>query len=381
MTFPATPVNLTSFHRRERFPRPTGEAGLRKDWRSAGKRLPSRMSIEWRILGRAGADNALHVVVDSGQARESLLFDCGEGCLDGLRASEVQAVDHIAFSHFHMDHVSGFDGFFRQNYNRPDVPVSVWGPPETIGRMGHRFQSFVWNLHADQPGEWIVREIGPETIGSARFFTSEAFACHRQPDRPYPVPVVQQASFWRLEARALPHGSIPSMAYRVVESPRRNIDPLALHRCGYLPGPWLKEVVDEAEGDEANLVEVAGRAVRVGEIRQELLVTTPGASVAWLTDFRVEPGSREWDDLVAWLRGTTTLVCECQYRASDAALAVKNAHMTADLAGRLAAEAGAGGLVLQHLSRRYRTDDWIAMRDEARAFFPRAELPAEWELR
>ncbi len=339
------------------------------------------MSIHWHILGRAGADNALHVVVDSGQARASLLFDCGEGCLDDLRSSEVQAIDHLAFSHFHMDHVSGFDGFFRRNYNRPDLPVSVWGPTETIERMEHRFRGFVWNLHADQPGEWIVREIGEDRIGTARFLTHEAFRCRRQPDRPYRSPIVHEASFWHLEAQALPHGSIPSIAYRVVEAPRRNIDPAAMHRQGYLPGAWLKKVVDEEEGDEETLVEVAGRLVKVGEIRQDLLVTTPGASIAWLTDFRVEPGSREWAGLVAWLRGTTTLVCECQYRAADASLASKNAHMTADHVGRLAAEAGVGRLVLQHLSRRYGMIDWIAMRDEARAFFPRAELPAEWELR
>ena len=83
------------------------------------------MAIEWQILGRAGADNALHVVVDSGQSRESFLFDCGEGVLDSLRPGEVQSVAYLAFSHFHMDHVSGFDGFFRLNYNRPDAPVTV----------------------------------------------------------------------------------------------------------------------------------------------------------------------------------------------------------------------------------------------------------------
>jgi ribonuclease Z len=81
------------------------------------------MSIEWQILGRAGADNALHVTVDSGQSRESVLFDCGEGVLDSLRPAGVQAVAHLGFSHFHMDHVAGFDGFFRLNYNRPDAPV------------------------------------------------------------------------------------------------------------------------------------------------------------------------------------------------------------------------------------------------------------------
>ncbi len=337
------------------------------------------MSIEWQILGRAGADNALHVVVDSGQSRESFLFDCGERCLDGLRTAEIQAVAHLGFSHFHMDHVAGFDGFFRLNYNRPDVPVEVWGPPGTIEIMEHRFLGFVWNLHTDQPGDWIVREIGPTAIGTARFPTREAFAGYRQPDRPYLAPVVHRTNAWRLEARLLPHGSIESVAYRVAESPKRNIDPAALRNYGYAPGPWLKDVAEEQENESA-IVEVGGRSLMVGELRRELVVTSPGASIAWLTDFRVEPGTTAWAELVGWLSGTTTLVCECQYRAADAALAAKNAHMTADLVGCLAAEAGVGRLVLQHLSRRYTKAEWLAMRDEAKAAFPRTELPLEWNL-
>lgn len=337
------------------------------------------MAIEWQILGRAGADNALHVVVDSGQSRESFLFDCGEGVLDFLRPGEVQAVAHLAFSHFHMDHVTGFDGFFRLNYNRPDRPVTVWGPVGTMDLMAHRFRGFVWNLHADQPGEWIVREIGPTSLGTSRFFTREAFTPpHRQPDQPRQGALLQRGGSWRLEARLLPHGSIDSVAYRLVEAPRQNIDPAAMQRHNYLPGPWLRQVIEATETEEESLVEIAGQSLRVGELRRELLLTTPGESLAYLTDFRLEPDSSAWNELVTWLSGTTTLVCECQYRAEDAPLARQNAHMTADLVGRLAAEAGVGRLVLQHLSRRYSSDEWLEMRNEAKAFFPRSEFPPGW---
>jgi ribonuclease Z len=49
------------------------------------------MSITFRILGRAGKDNALLVQIDSGQAVERLLFDCGEGCLSELSLADIQA--------------------------------------------------------------------------------------------------------------------------------------------------------------------------------------------------------------------------------------------------------------------------------------------------
>lgn len=339
------------------------------------------MAIEWKVLGRPGRDNALHLVVDSGQSRESLLFDCGEGIPEGLRSAEVQSVAHLAFSHFHMDHVAGFDGFFRQNYNRPDVPVQVWGPAGTIGILEHRLRGFVWNLHADQPGEWIVREIGREQIGMARFFTREAYAAtHRGPDRPNVDPVFRSES-WTLEARLLPHGTIDSVGYRVVEAPRRNIDVAALKEAGYEPGPWLRSVVNESS-PEAGLpiLRVAGQLIPAEELRERLLVSTPGDSIAWLTDFRVEPGTAEWDGLAAWLAGTGVLVCECQYRDADTALAVKNAHMTAGLVGRLAREAGVKRLVLQHLSRRYTRVEWSELLAEVRQSFPAAEVPGEWGL-
>ncbi|HRQ90598.1 MAG TPA: ribonuclease Z, partial [Bacteroidia bacterium] len=257
------------------------------------------MSIEWRILGKAGADNALHATVDTGQSRTSLLFDCGEHCLDELRPTEVQSVAHVCFSHFHMDHVAGFDGFFRLNYNRPDAPVFVWGPEGTIPLMAYRFQGFVWNLHAGQPGEWIVREVTGDRIGSSRFLTREAFSTdHREPDRPCPTLEIHREDAWHLEAMALPHGSIPSLAYRLVESDRSNIDPAALAHLGWKPGPWLKQVVDPGVTDDAT-VSADAETKSVGELRETLLTTTPGESIAWLTDFRAEPGSEIWDRLVS----------------------------------------------------------------------------------
>src|SRR6056297_3257867 len=57
--------------------------------------LPT-MSIEWKILGNPGADNALFVTVDSGQAVDHLLFDCGEGCLNALRPGQIKSIDHLA---------------------------------------------------------------------------------------------------------------------------------------------------------------------------------------------------------------------------------------------------------------------------------------------
>ena len=87
------------------------------------------MSLSFQVLGRAGRDNALLVTVDAGQSVSKLLFDCGDGGLWQLPFGEIQTIDHLCFSHLHMDHVTGFDAFFRCIYGRTDRPNHAWGPP------------------------------------------------------------------------------------------------------------------------------------------------------------------------------------------------------------------------------------------------------------
>ena len=120
-----------------RVPEAVGSPG-RKDcggWREPDNQrlaslLPRRsenMSINYQILGQPGRDNALFVEVNTGQSIHRLQFDCGEACLRDLPVSQIQAIDALLFSHFHIDHVAGFDSFLRSNYDRADRPVSIWG--------------------------------------------------------------------------------------------------------------------------------------------------------------------------------------------------------------------------------------------------------------
>lgn len=334
------------------------------------------MAINWEVLGKHGEDNALFVTVDTGQSQETLLFDCGEGCLTGKRISVIQSIEHLFFSHFHMDHVTGFDTFFRHNYNRPNGSVHVWGPPGTIDVMGHRFRGFTWNLHQDQPGEWIIHELSGTEVGKSRFLTSEAFEKNESlPTQPRhrDSPDLATSSF-TLKSILLPHGSIPSVGYSLKENDRKNIDPAALQSIGLRPGQWLQSLTDDKQSDETAL-EIDERKFTLGQLRQALLETRPGDSLAYLTDFRVEPGTTEWNELVQWLKGTDTLVCECQYRNSDQPLALKNGHMTTGLVGKLAKEAEVNHLILQHLSRRYDDSEWADMTKEVQQEFPRASLP------
>lgn len=339
------------------------------------------MSISFRILGAAGSDNALLVQVDSGQSVERLLFDCGEGCVSELAFADVLAIDHLFFSHLHMDHVAGFDSFFRATFNRDSDPRPnrIWGPPETIRILQHRFQGFLWNLHAEMAGTWRVSDIHPGEIHTARLELREAFAvAHAEGAWPYARTICEGAGF-TVDAVTMDHKT-PTLAYIVREKARRNIDTSRLPSLGLRPGPWLKQLKEEPPGSSsaAGVVVIDGVTHSVEELRQQLIVETPGDSVAYLTDFLLDEPALE--RLTDALRGCRVIICEGQYRHADLELARKNFHMTTVLSATLAQRAGVEELVLFHLSDRYARAEWLEMLHEARQIFPKTSYSPHWGL-
>ncbi|HEX2750061.1 MAG TPA: MBL fold metallo-hydrolase, partial [Verrucomicrobiales bacterium] len=303
------------------------------------------MSIDYRVLGMPGADNALYVEVDSGQSVERLLFDCGESCVSAIPFAEILNLDHLCFSHFHMDHVCGFDSVFRALFDRDAKPNVVWGPPGTGRIMHHRFQGFLWNLHENLDVPWRVVDISGGELHTQRFELKEAFAtAHDEGRQPWSRTILEGTGF-TLEAILMDHHT-PSVAYVVREKPKRNIDVSRLGALGLKPGPWMK-ALKEAASDGEEIV-AGGVTYRAGELRERLIVESPGDSIAYLTDFLLDAPALE--RLSAFLDGCRTLVCESQYRDADLELAKRHGHMTAVLAATLARSARAQALVLFHVS-------------------------------
>lgn len=335
------------------------------------------MSIAWRVLGGAGSDNAVDARIETGQAVHRLLFDCGEGCLLAVQPGEVRAVDHLLFSHLHMDHIGGFDAFFRANFNRATKLVEVWGPPETTRILHHRFRGFLWNLYEGEPGLWHVHDIYPDRIETARFKADEAFAtAHAMGTGARAGRLILDAPAYTVEAFQMDHQT-PSLAYVVREKPRLNVDEARLAALGLAPGPWLRQVKEWAPGDEAEIM-IGGAPYEAEELRDALLVEAPGESLAYLTDFLLDEPAHE--RLAPALHAVGTVICECQYLDEDADLAARNYHMTPSAVAALARRADVGRLILFHVSDRYRRDGWMRILAEARATFPRTEFPPEWRM-
>ena len=338
------------------------------------------MGIEFQVLGEPGRDNALYVQVNTGQGIYRLEFDCGEGCLTELPFVDMRAIDFVFFSHLHMDHVSGFDTFFRSTFNRTVKPNLIWGPPETARIMQHRFRGYMWNLYQYTHGTWFVNDIYPDHVESQRFEANEAFAnMHAAGSQPFTGTIVTTSNFV-VETIQMNHMT-PSMAYVVREKPRLNIDPQKLVTLGLPPGPWLQLVKHPQTGGEPppETIEVAGKQLTLAGLRDDLLVETPGESIAYLTDFLLNEQAME--RLLPLVRDCTTIVCESQYLEADLDLALRTYHMTVTQVAELARRANAGQLILFHVSDRYQRSEWLEMLRQARAIFPNTYFPAHWRLR
>ncbi|HEX2866477.1 MAG TPA: MBL fold metallo-hydrolase [Ignavibacteriales bacterium] len=335
------------------------------------------MSIQYQILGRPGRDNAMFVWVNSGTQFFRLLFDCGEGLLREIRQSDIKAIDHLFFSHTHIDHIAGFDYFFRRNYDREEKPVYVWGPEKTSGIIQHRLLGFIWNLISEAPGKWYVTDISESSMASFSFKTKEGFEVkHFEGETDFNGLVLETPGF-KVKAAIMNH-IIPTIAYVVSENDSLNINKAELLQSGLPQGAWLEKLKD-LRLDENEIISLDGNGFRLKDLREKLLITTPGEKIAYLTDFVNDDLSRR--RAIELIEGCDTVVCESQYSYLDEELAKKNYHMTTRQTASLAKEAGAKKLILFHVSERYsQEEDYPALLQEARKIFPETYFPEEWEI-
>jgi len=160
------------------------------------------------------------------------MFDCGEGCPSELSISELCAVDHLFFSHFHADHVSGFDTFLRCNYGRTDRPNHIWGPPNSCEILHHRFQGFWWNLA--ETGTWRIHSIEQDRVRTIRLENSELFSIGNPEEDSECQTIILETDAYTVEAMLLNHRG-PSVAYLVKEKPRFNMNMSRLSELGLKP--------------------------------------------------------------------------------------------------------------------------------------------------
>lgn len=244
---------------------------------------------------------------------EGLLFDPGEGTqrqmiLAGVSASQIT---RICLTHVHGDH--------------------CFGLPGVLSRLALDGVTHPIHLHYPASGEDVVRAL----VSVASPGIDLRLHPHAGPGPVAPG----------LEVQPL-HHRIETYGYRLVEPDGRSLLPDRLAAAG-IAGPDVGRLQHDGS---------------LGGVRlEDVSVPRPGQRFAFVMDTAPCAGAEELAD------GVDLLVAESTFSDDDADLAAQYRHLTAGQAGAMAADGGAGLLVLTHFSSRYGDVGRLAEQARARA--------------
>ena len=294
------------------------------------------MDLQIVFLGTAGATPT----VDRGspatlliRGGERILVDCGEGTQRQLmRSVGLARIGMILLTHLHGDHYLGLPGLLKTySLLGREEPLLLFGP------------SGLYELLRD----------AERLVGRPRFpfLVEEVGECT----------VLETEDYW-LKTAATEHG-LPGLAWCLEEKSRPGLfHPERAVELGIKPGPDFGRL---QRGEPVTNAE--GREVRPEDVMEG---SRQGRKIVITGDTRPAPG------IIELSRDASVLVHDSTFGGSELDRALETGHSTAQEAAEVAQAAGVGTLVLTHISSRH---TWRELRDEARAVFPGALLPRDFD--
>jgi ribonuclease Z len=266
------------------------------------------------------------------------LIDCGEGTQRQILKSGLgfKRLNRILITHGHLDHILGLGGLLSTFMRWETIEeIEILGGSWALARIKDLLFGVV--LRGIRPPIQLhFREIKPGLLFDEDDFQVVAFpVSHRGPD---------------------------CFGFLFEEKSRRPFLPEKAKALEIPPGPWRRELV---KGHTTTLPD--GRQIHPDQVL--------GAEKIGTRLVHVGDAGRT-DSLFEVIQGADALVIEATYLEEEGDLADKFAHLTARQAAELAARGEVGGLILTHLSRRYRERDIL---DEARAIFPNTAVARDFD--
>lgn len=264
---------------------------------------------------------------------ERILFDCGEGTQRQLvRSVGLLDITDVFITHFHADHWLGLPGMIKTfDLRERTRPLNLYGPPGLVelmrtmrvvyGRIGYELR-----IEELEPGKPLPRDGYQIT----------------------PVPVEHGP-------RSRP---VRAVGYVLAEDPRPGrFDVELATRLGLGAGPDFGRLQ-------------RGETVRGVAPEQVLGPERAGRKLVFSGD------TRPCASLITAAHGADVLVHEATFAEEEVERASETGHSTARQAAEVAQTAGVGLLALNHLGTRYAGGE---LRAEARATFPRTEVPRDFD--
>jgi ribonuclease Z len=261
---------------------------------------------------------------------DKLLIDCGEGTQRQLiRSVGLPEITEVFLTHLHLDHWLGLPGMLKSfDLRDRSVPITIFGPPGTEALLDTQRRTVFGRL------KYRLRVVDLEPDAIVDFDGYEIHAL-------------------RVRHRGEAYG------YALIEHDRPGrFDAALAASLGVAPGPDFGRLQ---------------RGETVGDVAPEQVVgqTRRGRKLVFSGD------TSPCDMVRVAADGADVLVHEATFTSDERERALETGHSTARQAAELASEAGVGLLALTHTSTRYMGRE---IRDEARAVFPRTEVPRDFDL-
>jgi ribonuclease Z len=259
---------------------------------------------------------------------EMFLFDCGEGTQRQLvRSVGLADLDDVFITHFHADHWLGLPGLLKTfDLRDRERPLTVHGP-----RGLRELMATLRIVYGRVRYELRIVELNPGDVVERDGYRVAPFSVRHR---------------------------TPAVGYALFEDQRPGeFHPERAAALGVAAGPDFGrlqrgEIVDGVTPDQVMGPPRPGRKlVLSGD-------TAPSPAVA--------VAAHEAD----------VLVHEATFAQDEAERAAQTGHSTAAQAAEVARDAGVRLLALVHLSTRYAGPE---LREEARAIFPRTEVPRDFD--
>jgi len=267
------------------------------------------------------------------------LFDCGEGTQHQMlrTAFHPGKLDKIFITHLHGDHLFGLPGLLCSRSMAGNVqPLDIYGPQG-------------------------IREFVETTLRLSGSWTDYPLTIHE-----VTAGLVVDDGLRKVTAYPLAH-PVECYGYRIEEHDKPGaLDAAALIAAGVTPGPLFQKL---KAGETVTLED--GRTLCGADY---LAPAEPGKKLAIFGDTSPCPASLEL------ARGVDLLVHEATLESAMEEKANSRGHSSTRQAAQLALNAGAGRLVITHLSSRYDDKGSQALLAECQAIFAQTTMAEDFAL-
>lgn len=230
--------------------------------------------------------------------RRALQFDLGD--LSGIPNSELLKISHVFVSHTHIDHFIGFDRLLRVVFGR-EKTIHLFGPENFIANVEGKLAGFTWNL-VDRYSESVtleVTEVHADRLLKVTLRAIDRFQRSDEREEPLVDGVLVDEDGFTVRAAILEH-RVPCLGFALKEKYHVNIRKERLEAMNYPSGSWLNELkqcIYEGKPDDHPLQipsrENGCREKSLGQLKEELVLISPGQKIAYVTDTVYNESNRE----------------------------------------------------------------------------------------